>query len=275
MKTNYFRGVAAVLIWSMVAGTGLGQSSDEPVPHDPLLPRAPDGSWLVTFKYKPTPAPSPSGSPASTPDRVATIRVEKKGTVYHVVTTKTSGLESENWCISGVEICKAERSKTFMRLSQDNPLYVDFSKTDFDELSWIGTDNYKGVKDGPTHSKVFTFEVKNVERRQTGQENASTGNLTSLMEQAGSLTDKREAGSKGASVKQAVSQFLAAQFGDTLSKGSIEVTTQLPVEYDDGIVDRMYTFSSTLPPNAPVDILQLMQVFREERRRTYVRASPP
>ncbi len=273
MKNLYKTGVAAVTFWLITVSLIFGQSPDQtPTPQEPVLPRAPEGTWTVTYKYKPSSSsPAPNGAnskPASSAGQITTLRVEKKGAVYHVVTTEQSGVVSENWIVSGIEIFKAAGSKSYVRLAPGNPFYMDFTKSDFDEISWIGMDNYKGVKDGPTHAKVFDFEVKNVDRRQTEQEHVTIGDIGALLEQGGAINPKSDK-------KKAVAQYLASQFGDTVSHAQLDVATQLPVIYDDGTGIRTYTFSSDIPPNAPLDILQLMQAMREQVRRTYVRASPP
>ena len=242
-----------------------------PVPRKPLVARAADGSWTVTYSYKAPPAPAKgapaSGAPAHPPDLIASVRVEKTNGQYHVITTKSSGLRSEIWCMKGIEIYKGENSKNSARLSPDSPYYIDFSKTDFDELSWIGMDNYKGIKDGGVGAKFFIYDVKNVDRRATGQEKSTSGDLGVAVEKSGMV------GADG-DKKQAVSKLLAAQFGDTISHALVDVTTQLPTEYDDGHIDRTYAFSET-PQLIPPDILKLFKEINEQTRKATVPAPPP
>ena len=257
----------ALLYWATV-GVAVGQSlaPSDPMPAEPLLPRARDGSWSINYKYKDSPSSNDKTGAAASTNRVSTIKVEKKGKVYHVLTTKVSGNITENWCVEDIQITKPEGAKSFVRLTAENPLYLDFSKTDFDELSWIGMDDFKGVKEVSGELKILIFEVRNAARRPTAQEAAASGNLAAMEEQGNG---------KGSGGKKSVDQLRSAQYGDTISKATLDVVSQLPIEYDNGYFDRTYSFSSTIPPNAPIDIIQLLQTMREQKRRTFVRASPP
>ena len=165
------------------------------------------------------------------------MRVEKKGTVHHVIVTKTSGHRSYYWCVKDVEILKPEGGRSFVRLTPDNPFLIDFSKTDFDELPWVGMDNFKGVKDTPAKVKVFVFDVKNVGRSQKAQEVAANGNVIAPPDSSqgtGGKNNDRDLGDENPNTR-----FRIAQFGDTVSYAELDVLSQMPVDYDDGVVGRV------------------------------------
>ena len=251
------------------------QPEDTPVPKQPLLSRAPDGSWTIAYKYKTPPAtPAPQGGSAAPPhaDRVTGIKVEKKGTTYHVITNMQSGLVWENWVVGGMQFVKSSRGTSYVRVTPQDLYYVDFSKTDFDILSWVDMDNYVGVKADKGETKFFVFETKNATRRTTSRDLSVDGDLSIMVAKLNGMSGK---GTDEASVKASVAQLRAKRYGDSISRAMIDVATQLPSEYDDGEINYTYTFSTSDSPSAPMDILQMIQAVRDRQRRTYVRASPP
>ncbi len=200
------------------------------------------------------------------------IKVEKKGTTYHVVTNMQSGLVWDNWVVGGIQFAKSSRGTSYVRVTAQDPYYVDFSKTDFDILSWVDMNNYVGVKADKGGSKFFVFEAKNALRRTTSRDLSVDGDLGSIVAKLNGLTGK---GTDEASVKVGVAQLRAKKYGDSVSRAMIDVATQLPSDYDDGEIDYTYTFSTSDAPDTPMDILQMIQAVRDRARRTYVRASPP
>ena len=189
------------------------------------------------------------------------------GKTYHAISTDASQSKTETWSMNGVEVSKPPGAKQFSRVAPNSPFYLEFSKADFDELSWIGKDDFKGAVDAPDGGKQFVFEAKNAKRRRTTLEHATDGDIADLAE-------KLHLVSGGTGKKQAEAKWLESQYGDSVSHAVLDVLSQLPIEYDDGTVVRTYTFSE-VPVPIPPDVVHLMDSFSEQIRRSTVPASPP
>ncbi len=263
--------MAAVAVGVTTAGKSNAQSSSPaPTPTQPVLARATDGSWTIVFKYKDSPPAKPNDAKSATVDlghQVVSLKVEKTGKTYHAVAIDASQGRTETWYMNGIEVSKPPGAKQFNRVTSSSPFFLDFSKADFDELSWIGMDAYKGIVDGPEGAKQFVFEARNVKRRRTTHEAATDGNLADLAEKIKLVP----AGTDG---KHAEAKMLELQYGDTVSRAVLDVFTQLPIEYDDGAVHRTYSFSEA-PVPIPQDVVQLVKSFNEQARRASVPAPPP
>ena len=220
----------------------------------------------MAFKYKNDPAaPAPGkaapGAPAKKPpERIVSIVTEKNGSVYHSTTTYTSGLTKETWNVDGAQACKAPHSDSYLYITKGNPLGIDYSTTDFPELTWIGMDNYVGV--AGQDKKVFAFEGKNTDRRPTTGEQAEYNVFAAEF--------KREADQKGgtaaqkeAMAKQLADQYIKRKFGDSKSRVLLDIATQLPLEYDDGDSIRNYYYTSKPgPSSATLEAIQEIQYWR-------------
>ena len=238
-------------------------------------------TWTVTYKYKPsladqTQAGGTKAQPTPSPERVASIRTEKNGTLYHRITNYTTGARAETWSIGGQQACKAAHTDKYIYVTSNNWFYVDFSKSDFEEVSWIGKDNYVGLTG--QDKKVFTFEAKNIERRAVGSESTDNNQLMSVLKNGIGLF-----GAKGTTpsqrdqmAKQDYDRLKKLKFGDTMSRAQLDVGTQFPLEYDDGVADTTYTYSSAPGPTsiAP-EALQEMRAAQSRINASIARPSAP
>ena len=271
---NFLRPTAILLLCASGALVCAARGEDQPVPREPILGRVPDVALCtVTFKYKDE-APTPKGGAAASPatPRVATIQTEKRGTVYRQITTLTNGAKKENWTVNGEQVCKNVYSESYIHVGPGNPLYVDLTTSDFGELSWVGMDNYVGVSKG--EPKVFTFSVKNSERRPTAAEKEEYSTQSAVYQNA--MDSKANAAQRSAAIKKELDQYMQQKFGDTESRVSLDMRTQLPLEYDDGNIVRTYTYSDKVEPlSAPVGIMRAIQYWATLAKSSRVRPSPP
>ena len=246
---------------------------DQPVPHQPILGRVPDAMlYSVTFKYKDnvSSAKTAAPTPPSTP-RIAVIQTEKTGSVYRQITTMTDGAKRESWNVHGEQVCKNVYTNSYIHLNDGNPLYVDFKSGDFSELSWIGMDNYVGAKG---EQKTFMFSAKNSERRQTETEKEEYA-LQSLIYR-NSADGKLIMAERASYVKKELDQYIKQKFGDTESHVTLDIATQLPLEYDDGKIIRTYTYSNNIEPlSVPAVVIQTIQRWAALTKSTTVHPSPP
>ena len=271
MKRSGLYVASFVLAWTTTSVLRGQSPSPGPTPIQPLLGKARDGSWTVNFKYGSSSAtPKPSNTKGATPEHgheIVSLHVEKMGKTYHAISLDASQAKTETWYMGGIEVSKPPGAKQFGRVAPNSPFFLDFSKEDFDELSWINMDNYKGVIDGPDGSKQFVFEAKNANRRRTGHEHATDGDLADLAE-------KLHLVSAGTSRKQAEVKMLESQYGDTTAHAVLDLLTQLPLEYNDGTSQRTYSFSEA-PVPIPPEVVRLMNSFSEQARKATVPAPPP
>lgn len=272
MKPYCLQWMGTVLLWAAAVITANSQTPDPNLtPHEPLISRVPDGSWTIDYKYKAVaPDPKTGGAKSGlTPpvERVATIRVDKKGSSYHVVTTESSGRKAEHWCINGTEIYREAGTESFVKLAKNSSFYINFGNTDFDELSWMGTDNYKGVETRADGGKLFVFEVKNKDRKQTAQESTITGDLSVMVERLGMVDAK---GDK----KEAIAKLMESEYGDTLSHVTLDAPTQLPLVYDNGKIVRSYTYTAE-PLAVPRELTKFFTDMEQQKRKETVPAPRP
>jgi hypothetical protein len=115
--------------------------------------------------------------------------------------------------------------------------YSDFRRSDFEELEWIGKENFRGVKEVEGR-KVFEFQMDSGKRRLTPREVAELAD-----------PDEPQQGKKP--TEQAATGRIYTAYLDT--------RTNLPVYFDDGEIVRTYKFSETpgslsIPANFAVEL---------------------
>ena len=159
---NYHNCIAAVVI--VLASRILAETSNPPVPGNPVLHRAPDfASWTIQFEYPDENATAKSDAPTSyIGDRVRILTVTKTGNIYREATILASEKTCEKWIFDTVQLKTRPGISSIVPIlppTAGNPdsEYSDYSKSDFPELSWVSLSNYKGVVSYQGVS-VFRFE---------------------------------------------------------------------------------------------------------------------
>lgn len=146
-------------------------------PKLPLLNRAPElASWTMNIKYK-TEEPKKSVEakqgevqkselPFVSPNEIRTVVITKTGTTYREEVILASGNKYEKWTVNGTQLRTKPNKASIYVIEEflisdnekvENPDYTSFSKSDFEELTWISMENFKGV-DTYQEKPVFKFE---------------------------------------------------------------------------------------------------------------------
>jgi len=246
--SGIYRALFFLVVLPWLSGSLVAETDDEqPTPKTPLIPRAPQmAAWTITYTYKSPPpakaaagATNPAPTPAYVPEHLISLQVVKTGTIYHLTSTYSTGRKNESWIIGGRELTQMPEGPLFLRLS-NGLRYDDFTRSDFPELSWLTEDTYTGLKK-KGELTVFVFGSNNSKRPLTLQENIEFVMGTAVATPLGATPEQIKA-----LQKKAAETFKASRYGDTQSTVLLDATTQLPVEWDDGKIDRIYQF--TTPP---------------------------
>lgn len=211
------------------------QSGEAPQPTEPLLRRAPGKSeWTVSYEYgrksKDAAAPVAAGNDTF----LKALTVTKDDKVYREVSQWGDGRVAEKWISGDLQVYETPYTKRIARAilpstSQYADSYSDYRRSDFEELEWIGKDNFQGVveQDG---RKVFVFRLEKGKTRFTPRELSG-------------LTDGED--QSEADLKKRLEEYAASSAGYT---AYLDVATQLPVMFSDGTITRTYRYTEVPPP---------------------------
>ena len=126
-----------------------------PIPPGPLIQkRAPDFShWMVTFKTAPAASgATPSPSQPSDPNSIITQdTVTKTENIIHVEFIDTQKRAWNIWVQGGRDMIQWPDGKSVGFVAKPppyvvNPLYRDFSSSDFSGFEWISAANFTGIQ---------------------------------------------------------------------------------------------------------------------------------
>ena len=140
----------ALLVWSEVVAQEQQQLLPNiPPPAASFVARAPDpSSWLITIKASGNGPAAPFAPPNLPPKYLKQQFWTKAGDKMRCVNDWTDGKRTTDWVAGAVKFHQSpygEGLKLFNPSS--HPSYHDFSKTDFEMLSWLSTDDYVGAVD--------------------------------------------------------------------------------------------------------------------------------
>ncbi len=231
----------------LVARLGAESSDEAPTPREPLLPRAPEmAAWTITYKVDNTKSAStesatPSGQPKYIPETLTLREVVKTGNTYHLTSTYSTGRKEESWIVGGKEV--TPQGAYFLCISA-GVRYDDYSKSDFEELTWLSTKFYTGYKKRGK-LPVFVFSADNAKRSLTAREKMEFEMGSAVAAPLGASPDQIKA-----LRKKAADSYLAFTYGNTTSMVQIDASTQMPIEWDDGKIDRVYQFEA--PPTETI-----------------------
>lgn len=226
-------GLAAVVFpvsgWSQV-----------PPPSEPLLKRAPANAEWTIYTYedrskileeieKQGLKAEPSGEVSEIGKvQPVAVTISKDGKTYREVAQWLDGRVREKWIAGDVQFYETAYGKKIARVSQpasDN--FSDYRRSDFEELEWVGKDNYKGVKE-VRGRKVYEFQVDLNKKRLSPREAALLIDV-----------DAPQTGADDGTPVAAPAPRIYTAYFDT--------ATQMPLFFDDGMAVRLYKFSARPP----------------------------
>lgn len=220
--------------------SGWSETSEVSALAEPVLKRAPANSeWTVyTFEdrikaldeiEKHGLKAEPSGEMSEVGKvQPVSITVSKDGKTYREVAHWLDGRVREKWIAGDVQFYETAHSKRIAQVSQpasDN--FSDYRRSDFEELEWVGKDNFKGVKEVKGR-KVYEFQVDLAKKRISPREAALLIDV-----------DTPQAVSEGDTPVTAPTPKIYTAYFD--------MTTQMPLFFDDGMAVRLYKFSAQPP----------------------------
>lgn len=227
--------VSAFLIMAGLACPAFSQTLPVPV-----LQRAPARSEWTVFLHpdrtKMVEAVSKQGLGAPGAEipagsrELKSVTISKDGSIYREVSAWADGRKREKWISGELQVYdlgslgKIARCVLPSRF-QFSSNYSDFRRSDFEELEWIGKENFRGVKDIEGR-KVFEFQMDAGKRRLTPREMAEP------------VDHDRNAG-EAEQVKKSAEQATPSR----IYTAYLDAQTNMPVYFDDGEIVRTYKFS--------------------------------
>jgi len=236
----------------------------QPVPRMPLVAAAPArAEWTVRMTSdlsdtETPPAVSPPGAPAAAVSQQRTVRSiqfskDAATKTYRLYTRWSDGQADEEWIVAGSHVAERPGQRGFYIVGSESSTAADLSEADFPELAWVDMSLYRGFK---THKgkPAFVFSVP-FDKKRLSRDQARVMAFHQL-------SDKNSTPSKVFKPKS--SEVIVY----------LDAATQLPIEYDDGLIRRRYQFTEPTearlqPPTKIVEFLRL----RNEALRS--RLTPP
>lgn len=224
----------------LVFGLGLSLAQEEkiPPPKEPVLARAPSrAEWTIRFSFdlgKAKAAALGGTSPQKKePDSSkftgfpVEIQISKDGTTYREIAYWPDGSKIEKWIVDGFQLQESRDGKNLIRLPamSFSPDVSDYSRSDFENVEWVGLDNYTGpeVAKSPI---AYEFSVTAAKKRLTSREEA--------------LIEARGGGSE------------ASRNPDQRYTAYLDIKTQLPLYADNGTTACIYKFAPA--PSTPLTV---------------------
>lgn len=236
------RILISAALFVVLGGSAFAQTTEMLAPSEPALKRAPANSeWTIQLyenREKTQEAIGKNGlenpqgdGPAEPRSLPKSVTVSKDGTTYREVVQWDDGRSSEKWISDNMQVYTQRFSGQLARAASPySDDYSDYRRSDFEGLEWVNRSNFQGIKDMKGR-KVFEFRV-DADKRPLNAREASI------------LADPNE-------VKPVASG--SEQYTDASAKASpgytayLDVQTQLPVYFDDGVTIRIYKFSERGP----------------------------
>lgn len=247
-----------------------------PPPQDPVLRRAPKvAEWTITFRYKRdksgealfqdgAPAENDDSDPEDSeglPPLLKRIVISRDGKFLREVKYFTGGKRSEKWIAEGYQLQEIANFSDLIRVSNGgdyDPYFSDFRRSDFEELEWVGKENYRGVKTLGGVA-VYAFSTEESRKKLTPREQYQRQNPENDVASGGP------------------DRPVSSPQTDPIHVAYIDARTRLPVYYDDGKCIRLYKFNSSPPMtlNPAEKFRRGFDTWRQERASTRSLPSPP
>jgi hypothetical protein len=257
----------ATLLLLAAASAGARESSakpGQPAPREPLVAPAPARSeWTVRMttdfsdseKMADERAPAGAVAAISQQRTVSSIQFSKDAAAkaYRLRTRYNDGDSEDEWIVMGSHVAERAGHRGLYIVGSESSTARELSRVDFPELAWVEMSCYRGIK---THKgkPAFVFSVPFDQKRMTGDQ----AQIMAFVKRS----DAKATPSKV--FKPKVSEVILY----------LDAATQLPLEYNDGMILRRYNFN---PPSEarllpPAKILDFLKARNEALR---VRLTPP
>lgn len=207
---------------SAVAGSS---PAEELRPKEPLLPALPSGaSWEIDFSYSQKNRRELSGQVSQAEGhQISKTEIAKSGNLYREIVS-FSGKKAETWICGEIAISNLF-STVPVQVEMTTPDISSFKRGDFDDVSWITMDHYKGIV-SLVGRKVFLFSARGKDRELSHREELMVRNWEFLSNISGAKTSK-------------------PSFLDGESRVYLDTVTGMPVAFDNGEMTGTYTFHPT------------------------------
>ena len=234
----------------------------QPAPRLPLVASAPArAEWTIHISSdfsesgEGTGQRPPAAAIAGQPRTASSIQFSKDGAAktYRLRTRWSDGDTEDEWIIMGSHVAERAGHRGLYIVGNESSTARELNSSDFPELAWVDMTHYRGLKllNG---KKALFFSVPFDQKRLTG-------------EQAQLMAFSKRSDAKATPTKvfrpkvQEVSLYL-------------DVATQLPLLYNDGLLLRRYSFSQATeePLQPPAKIVDFLRARNEALR---VRLTPP
>jgi len=270
MKPACFPAVLALpLALLLAAGPAIAQESPaaakpgQPVPRMPLVAAAPArAEWTVhmtaDFSDNETKSnPRPPGAPAAAAQQrtVSSIQYAKDAASksYFLHTRWSNGDTDEEWIVMGSHVAERAGHRGFYIVGNESSTAADLSQSDFPELAWVDMSLYRGMKTFKG-KPAFVFSVP-FDKKRLSSDQARV--MAFYLQSDKTATPSRI-------FKPKASEVIVY----------LDAATQLPIEYNDGLVIRRYSFTQPTEDRLqpPAKIVEFLHARNEALR---VRLTPP
>ena len=223
----------------------------QPVPRMPLVSAAPArAEWTVrmTTDFSDNEGksnPRPPGAPAAATVQqrtVSSIQYSKDAASksFFLHTLWSNGDSDEEWIVMGSHVAERAGHRGFYIVGNESSTAADLSQSDFPELAWVDMSLYRGVKTFKG-KQAFVFSVP-FDKKKLSSDQARV--MAFYLQ-----SDKKATPSKV--FKPKVSEVIVY----------LDAATQLPIEYNDGMILRRYHFiqptdARLIPPAKIVEFLK-------------------
>lgn len=236
----------------------------QPAPRTPLVTPAPARSeWTVrmttdfsdTEKMADERAPAAAAQAISQQRTVSSIQFSKDAATktYRLHTRYSDGDAEDEWIVMGSHVAERAGHRGLYIVGNESSTARDLSRADFPELAWVEMSYYRGIK---THKgkQAFVFSIPFDNKQLTGDQ----AQIMAFV--------------KRSDAKATPSKVFKPKISEVVLY--LDAATQLPLEYNDGMILRRYTFK---PPSEerlqpPAKILEFVRARNEALR---VRLTPP
>ena len=207
--------ILAVAIGSSVVAQ---TANNAPFPGGPVLAKTADFAKWTTTTITSVPESGTGGTDASPSSEKADLKktivtTTKTLPVRLVSTIAANGEERSIWCLEPFEVLTSQHLPKPLLFTSPNPIYVDYSRSDFPELEWISEANFVGIQ------KVG--ERQELHFRTTIAPNASAA---------------------------ATAKAAGHELSGTLCEATVDAKTRLPVSFKQG--DEISTYNFEEPPTS-------------------------